>query len=260
MKIFWQSFVDAGLNAPYLVKLSSYLNEIAAPGTSVHVEGMSPPDRDFGRLSELRCAIAAIDNGLKAEDDGFDAYVMGHFQDPGLYELRSALQIPVVGAGEATLLAASQLGRRLGLVTIDKVFATYHYEQADRYGIGGLGCRPEDFAAAFDGDEAARRNMLADFAVCAQPLIDAGCDVLVPAGVLPGLLLCSERDFKVGDAPVINCAAVALKSAEMWIQLRRINGTQPSRGPSFALANRRAREDFSRLARQGRAFFDQGKE
>ncbi len=102
--------------------------------------------------------------------------------------------------------------------------------------------------------------MLADFAVCAQPLIDAGCDVLVPAGVLPGLLLCSERDFKVGDAPVINCAAVALKSAEMWIQLRRINGTQPSRGPSFALANRRAREDFSRLARQGRAFFDQGKE
>ena len=65
MKIFWQSFVDASLNAPYLTKLASYLNEIAAPGTSVHVAGMTPPDRDFGRLSELRCAIAAIDNGLQ---------------------------------------------------------------------------------------------------------------------------------------------------------------------------------------------------
>ncbi len=94
MKIFWQSFVDASSNAPYLAKLSSYLNEIAAPGTSVHVSGLTPPDRDFGRLSEFRCAVAAIDNGLQAEDDGFDAYVMGHFQDPGLYELRSALQIP----------------------------------------------------------------------------------------------------------------------------------------------------------------------
>lgn len=263
MKIFWQSFVDASLNAPYLAKLAAYLNEIAAPGTSVHVAGMNPPDRDFGRLSEFRCAVAAIDNGLQAEDDGFDAYVMGHFQDPGLYELRSALQIPVVGTGEATLLAASQLGRRLGLVTIDQVFANYHYEQADRYGLGGriggivgLGCKPEDFSAAFAGDESARRNMLADFAVCAQPLVEAGCDVLVPAGVLPGLLLCSEHSFKVGHAPVVNCAAVALKSAEMWIQLQRLNGTQPSRGPSFALASRRAREDFSRMARQGRTAFD----
>ena len=264
MKIFWQSFVDEGLNAPYLIKLSSYLNEIAAPGTSVHVAGLSPPDRDFGRLSELRCAVAAIDNGLQAEDDGFDAYVMGHFQDPGLYELRSALQIPVVGAGEATLLAASQLGRRLGLVTIDKVFANYHYEQADRYGLGGriggivgLGCKPEDFSAAFAGDESARLSMLADFTVCAQPLVEAGCDVLVPAGVLPGLLLGSEHGFRVAHAPVVNCAAVALKSAEMWAQLQRLNGTQPSRGPSFALASRRAREDFSRMARHGRAAFEQ---
>jgi allantoin racemase len=262
MKVFWQSFVDASLNAPYLAKLSSYLNEIAAPDTSVHVAGMTPPDRDFGRLSEFRCAIAAIDNGLQAEDDGFDAYVMGHFQDPGLYELRSALQIPVVGTGEATLLAASQLGRRLGLVTLDKVFSTYHYEQADRYGLGqriggivGLGCKPEDFTEAFAGNESARLSMLADFKVCAQPLIEAGCDVLVPAGVLPGLLLCSEHNLRVAHAPVVNCAAVALKSAEMWVQLQRLNGTQPSRGPSFALASRRAREDFSRLARHGGASF-----
>jgi hypothetical protein len=28
------------------------------------------------------------------------------------------------------------------------------------------------------------------------------------------------------------------------VQLRRINGTEPSRGPSFALANDRARQDF----------------
>ncbi len=30
----------------------------------------------------------------------------------------------------------------------------------------------------------------------------------------------------------------------MWVQLRRLNGTEPSRGPSFALANDRARQDF----------------
>src|SRR5436190_6212590 len=240
-----------------MARLAAYLNEIAAPGTSVHVEGITPADRDFGRLSEFRCAIQAVDNGLAAQENGFDAYVMGHFQDPGLYELRSALTIPVTGVGEATLLAASQLGRRLGLVTLDSAFEVWHYEQADRYGLAGrithvtgMGCRPEDFSAAFAGDATAKVRMLSDFSTCAQPLVNAGVDVIVPAGVLPGLLVCGERGFKVGHAPVVNCAAMALKSAEMWVQLHRLNGTEPSRGPSFALASDRARNDFRALVRK----------
>lgn len=258
MKIYWQSFVDASASAPYLERLDSYLNSIAAPGTSVHVAGLTPPDRDFGRLSEMRCSILAVDNGIGAADDGFDAYVMGHFQDPGLYALRSAIDIPVIGVGESTLFAAAQLGRRLGLVTLDPVYEVWHLEQADRYGlsgrvthVAGLGCRPEDFSDAFAGDESARKRMLADFAACAQPMVDAGADVIVPAGVLPGLLLGGEHGFTVGHAPVVNCAAVGLKSAEMWVQLRALNGLAPSRGPSFALAPQRARDDFRRLVREG---------
>jgi allantoin racemase len=185
--------------------------------------------------------------------------VMGHFQDPGLYELRSAVRIPVIGTGESTLLAASQLGRRIGLVTIDACFEVWHYEQADRYGLGGrvtqvagIGCRPEDFSAAFAGDAEARSRMLADFRKCAQPMVEAGVDVIVPAGVLPGLLISSEYGLTVGHAPVVNCAAVALKSAEMWVQLRKLNGTEPSRGPSFALASKQARDDFRALVASGR--------
>ena len=260
MRIFWQSFVDASVNAPYMARLSEYLNNIAAPGTTVQVEGISPPDREFGRLAELRCAVQAIDNGIAAEESGFDAFVMGHFQDPGLYELRSTLDIPVVGTGEATLLAASQLGRRLGLVTLDPVFEVWHYDQAERYGLGdrvvhvtGLGCKPEDFAAAFAGDQAAHARMIEDFLACALPLVERGADVVIPAGVLPGLLIGRERGLKVGHAPVVNCAAVALKSAEMWVQLRQLNGTEPSRGPSFKRASALARDDFrAMLARNKR--------
>ena len=51
MRLFWQSFVDATRNAAYLERLSDYLNEIAAPGTRVEVKGMTPPHRDFGRLT-----------------------------------------------------------------------------------------------------------------------------------------------------------------------------------------------------------------
>lgn len=258
MRVLWQSFVDATQNAAYLARLATYLNEIAGPGLRIDVKGMTPPDRDFGRLTEFRCAIQAVDNALGAEASGYDGVVIGHFQDPGLYEARSALRIPVIGAGEASLHFAAQLGRRIGLVSIDAVFEVWHLEQAERYGladrvvaIAGLGCIPEDFAAAFAGDEAAYARMRACFIDCATPLVAKGADILIPAGVLPGLLLARERGLKVGVAPVVNCASVALKTAEMWIALHQLNGIEPSRGPSFALAPRRAIEDFRGFVARG---------
>ncbi|HEV2301807.1 MAG TPA: aspartate/glutamate racemase family protein [Stellaceae bacterium] len=259
MRLLWQSFVDATQNAPYLERLAAYLNGVAAPGTAVEVRGMSPPDRDFGRLTEFRCAIQAVDAALDAEARGFDGFVMGHFQDPGLYEARSAVHIPVVGTGEATLHLAAQLGRRIGLVSIDPVFEVWHLEQAERYGlsgrlagIAGLGAVPEDFAAAFAGDEAAFKRLLAAFIDCARPLVEQGADVVVPAGVLPGLLLARERSLSVAHAPVVNCAAAALKSAELWVALHKLDGIEPSRGPSFALAPARAVGDFRAFVARGR--------
>jgi hypothetical protein len=48
---------------------------------------------------------------------------------------------------------------------------------------------------------------------------------------------------------VVNCAAVALKTAEMLIALHQTDGLEPSRGPSFALAPRRAIDDFRALVK-----------
>lgn len=259
MRIAWQSFVDPTQNAAYLERLEVYLNEIADPGTTVEVSGLSPPDRDFGRLTEFRCAILAVDNALEAEQAGFDGFVMGHFQDPGLYEVRAAVDIPVIGAGEATLHWAAQLGRRLALVTIDPIFEVWHYEQADRYGLGdrvthvtGMGAVPEDFAAAFEGDQVAYGRMLSAFRTLAEPLVNAGADVIIPAGVLPGLLLTREHGLTIGHAPVVSCASVPLKCAEVAVKLKALNGLGPSRGPSFALAPKRAVDDFRAFVARGR--------
>jgi allantoin racemase len=259
MRILWQSFVDIAENARYFERLTQYLNGIAAPGTTVDVVGMSPPDRDFGRLAEFRCGAVAIDRCIEAEEKGYDAFVFGHFQEPGLYEARSAVHIPVIGTGESSLHFAAQLGRRIALISIDPIFETFHLEQADRYGLGqrvqhvtGLGFLPQDFEAAFDGDQAAFARLLATFDAKARPLVDAGADVVVPAGVLPGLLFGRERGPKIGHAPVVNCAAVALKSAEMGIALNKLTGIEASRGPSFASASKRAIDDFRGLFSKAR--------
>ena len=260
MRIFWQSFLDPITSASYISYLSNYLNSISLPSVTVVVEGMSPPDREFGRLSEFRCSIVAVENGIEAETNGYDAYVMGHFQDPGLFELRSTLRIPVVGTGESTLLAASQLGRRLGLITLDDVFCNMHLEQAERYGIGsrvvgclGLGSDPADFSAAFQGDPEARNRMVSKFEKTATRLVKAGADVIIPAGVLPGLLISGKKSYRIGGIPVVNCAAIALKSAEMWLQLYQLTGLEPNRASSFSLASKEARKDFQEFVSRSRS-------
>ena len=259
MRIWWQSFIDATASAAYVARLSEYLNGIASPGTVVEVHGISPPDRGFSRLSELRCAVVAVDNGLEAAARGFDAVVMGHFQDPGLHALKSAVGIPVVGTGEATLHLAAQYGRRIGLVTLDDVYRDWHLEQGDLYGlsgrishVAGLNADPSDFSAAFAGDAAAKDRMIAAFRAVAQPMVDGGADVIVPAGVLPGLLIAGEHGLTVGHAPVVNCAAVALLQAEAQVRLFRLNGLLPAGGAYCARAPQVAVDDFRAFVAKGR--------
>ncbi len=258
MKIWWQSFIDAQTSAAYIARLSEYLNAIASPGTEVEVHGITPPDRGFSRLSEFRCAISAINNGIEAAERGYDAVVMGHFQDPGLYELKSAVGIPVIGTGEATLHLAAQYGRHLGLVTLDDVFRCMHREQADLYGLGarvthvaGLNAQPADFSAAFAGDSAAKTRMIEALRAVAAPMVADGADVIIPAGVLPGLLVSAEFGLRIGHAPVVNCAAVALMQAEMQVRLRQLNGLEPAGGGFCARAPAQAVADFKALAAKG---------
>ena len=135
-RIWYQSFVHPVEQAPYIERLQAMLTKVAASGVSFEVHGLDPPDHSFHALTEFRCAVQVIGNALAAEKAGYDAFVIGHFQEPGLIEIRGAVDIPVIGLGEANLLAALSMGGRLGLVTIDPVFVPWHDRQIRLHGLG----------------------------------------------------------------------------------------------------------------------------
>ncbi len=109
-RLWYQSFVHPVEQAPYIERLQGLLDSVSAPGIKFEVHGLDPPDHLFHPLTEFRCAAQTIRNALEAERAGYDAFVIGHFQEPGLLEIRGALDIPVVGLGEATMLAALSMG------------------------------------------------------------------------------------------------------------------------------------------------------
>ena len=135
MRIRYQSFIDPEEDPQYTSLLQSYLDSLAGPDVSYEVVGMVPPDKKLHRISEYRCGAHVIRGAVRARDDGFDAYAIGHFQDGGLGEARSAVDLPVTGLGEASLLFGCSLGRKIGLITINPLFIPWHEEQVAAYGL-----------------------------------------------------------------------------------------------------------------------------
>ncbi|MGH6842333.1 MAG: aspartate/glutamate racemase family protein [Methylocella sp.] len=249
-RLWYQSFVHPKEQLPYIERLRNLLDASASPGIQFEVHGLEPPDQLFHPLTEFRCAAQTIRNALKAERAGYDGFVIGHFQEPGLLEIRGSVDIPVVGLGEASLLAAMSMGRRIGLVTIDPIFIDWHERQITAYGFGqrvtGVRAVHVDlpgFMRAFT-DDASYAQVSADFVSQVRPLVAEGAEVIIPAGGLPMMLFARERPFVIDGALVLNGIVTVVKAAEMALSLHRLTGSVVSRRGSYAKASAECVEEY----------------
>ena len=249
-RVWYQSFVHPVEQAAYMERLRAELDRVARPGLRFEVHGLDPPDRNFHPLTELRCAVQTIRHAVQAERAGYDAFVIGHFQEPGLLEIRGAVDIPVIGLGEAAMLHALSMGRKFGLVTIDPLFIDWHERQVRAHGFdqrfAGVRALHMDlprFMKAFT-EEATYAEVRRAFVDQVRPLVGAGAEVVIPAGGLPMLLFSRESGFEIDGAPVLNGIAVAAKATEMALELRRHGTSAASRRGTYAKASPEAVQEF----------------
>src|SRR5260370_35557207 len=109
MRIWYQSYVDYENGKTYWDRLREHLKAIVDPGTEVDIKGITPHDSYAHPIVEFRCAREVICNAGRAEREGYDAFVVGHFQDAGIYDVRSVVDIQLVARGAASVLYAGQL-------------------------------------------------------------------------------------------------------------------------------------------------------
>src|SRR5689334_14811771 len=250
VRVWYQSFVDPAQQAAYFKTLSQALNNLAGNGVAFEVHGITPPDLELHRLTELRCARQVIRHAVQAEQQGYDAFAIGHFQDGGLYEARATVDIPVLGLGETAMLYACTLGQKIGLVTINPVFVPMHEEQIRRYGltsrivaVEAIETDPAMLVRAFS-DKRTFDTVLRQFRAQVEPLVANGVEVVIPAGGLPSLLFSRIKNFRVGRAVVLDCIAVLAKTAELAVALQRFNGTGASRLATFQKPSAKALKEF----------------
>jgi Asp/Glu/hydantoin racemase len=251
MRIRWQSFIDPPRHRQYFELLQAQLQSCFGEDVSFEIVGLDPPDTMLHRLTETRCGMRAVAGAVAAEADGCDGFLVGHFQDSGLHEARSAVDIPVLGLGETSMLHACTLGQRIGLVTIDPIFIAWHQEQIVRYGLKErvIGVSAMTRLAVADyvracRDEDAFTRVLEQFERATQPLLAAGAEVLIPAGGLPALVLSRRPGLEVDGAAVLNPVPVLAKHGEAAVALSRLGLPIASRKGAFALASEACRDEF----------------
>jgi allantoin racemase len=250
MRIWYQSFADRESASGYWDALQSFLQDQAQPETELVFKGVTPPDSYAHAISEWRCGREAIANAIHASDENYDAYLIGHFQDSGLYEARAAASVPVVSLGESSMLYACQYGQRIGIITMNPRFIPFHTHQVRKYGlqdrvrdIHAMQFDPGQILEAFDN---ANRfdEVLEQFEQQAKPLVAAGVDVLIPAGGIPMLLLSKIKNLQIDGAPVLNGLPVALRMCELAVEMRQKFGLEVSRTPEFVRPPREVLDEF----------------
>ncbi len=251
-RIWAQGATDQVGHRNYLAQLLPHLLACTDPGFALDFKTMTPSVTTVHALSEFRFSRAVIRGAIEAEREGYDVFFMNHFQDVGLYEARAAVNIPVLGLGEATLLHACTMGRKLGLLAINPAFIPAHNEQISRYGlqqriagIRAMAANISDYMEAF-ASPAKRSELQAVFEREARRLIDSGADVIVPTGGIPMMLFGKEPDAHVDGAPIVNGVTVVVKAAEMAVKLKRLGVAVVSRIPQsgFALPSAQTLDEF----------------
>lgn len=250
-KIWFQGATDRAHMAPYIGRVEAHLKSILEPEFSATFHTTTPPATTTHAVTEYRIGRNLIKHAVEAEKQGYAAMAITHFQDAGLAEVKSVVDIPVLGLGETTLFHSLTLGRKLGLVTINPVFIPWHEDQVIRYGIQSrvVGVRAvqatvADFIDSF-ASEAAKAKLAPKWERECRVLLDAGADVIVPAGGLPMMLFGAERGANIDGAPIVNGVTLIAKSAEMAIKLRETAGMAAvSRRSNYVKPPEKALKEF----------------
>ncbi|HEY1831408.1 MAG TPA: aspartate/glutamate racemase family protein [Acidimicrobiales bacterium] len=180
-----------------------------------------------------------IENFMTAEDEGYDAVVIGSYSEPFLKEARTAVNIPIVSMAESTLLTACSIATYSVLVTMSpqiawminqiverhkltkRVIAVNYLEPGmDEVGLSAAIQEPAAFIEVFT--EAARRG------------IDRFGDVIIPAEGIMNEILFTHSVREIDGVSVMDANAVAWLQAECMVKLAKRTGLHPGRRWDYA--------------------------
>lgn len=140
-----------------------------------------------------------------------DALVIACFGDPGLWQMRDRLPVPVIGMAEASCHVACQMGRRFGIVTGGAAWAPMLHGFVERTGLSSRLSGIHTLDEAGDTLAADPARALSKVARKIEEARDAGADVVILGGA--GLVGFAAQIQHLTPVPVLDSLSCAVGQA-----------------------------------------------
>jgi len=241
MRIWYQSLIGSGSAPGYFDGLSAHARRVARPGVEVHFHGL--PADAYGKHEPADVVVYPyiaslhmqfiLDNALRAEAEGYEAFAVGSVQDPGLEEARSLVGIPVVGYGESAMHFACLLGSRFAVIAFQKGFDEMLDLRIRRLGLAERAV-PTVLIDVNYGDVSKGllepAQLVAQFTEAARRAITQGAQALIPGQLYLSEAMSRAGVTRIDDVPVVDGLTATLKMAEAMADLHRLGIRVTRRG------------------------------
>lgn len=209
----------------------AHLDAIVSPGTTVDVKTLPAdtyPDRTpFGLVGHHSAQVLFsghfAQSAVRAEREGYDAWVIAAGQDPGLRDARHLAAIPTLGYGESAFFLSAMTGQRFGLLGFMPPLEEPIRANIRRY---GLDSSLSGYEVVPGGWDSVHRALEGDFdsfvelySAAAGRAARAGAEVIVPAEGIPNEILWHLGIHELHGLPVVDPAGLAVKLAETLVRL-----------------------------------------
>lgn len=243
LRIWHQSITDMSRLPGYETALAAHAATVCEPSVTVDLHGVWPGTYPDGTAPiETTCypwlssllTTQVVGNVIRAEQEGYDAATISCFLDPGLREARASVDIPVVSALEAALLAAPVVAGAVGLVGLGGAMAADMRRLAEGYGLASriaaiVPVTPPLTEPEID-DPAHGQAVVERVARAAETAVAAGAELIIPAEGVLNAILVRMGVTAIAGVPLLDSFGVLLSQAVAFAGLWRRTGLRTSRG------------------------------
>lgn len=205
---------------PYLDAETEHLNAVKAKDTELHFDGVDvmQPDLTHNAMHRAINTTGFIQKGLRAQEEGYDAFMVLGMALMGREELREQLTIPAVFAQDVAWTFAAWIYGRFGLLCHDRVMYLRRYDQIRLAGLrecfvpGDYGdIRKEDTLGAYSDFDA----YYAALEETGRRAVYDGANALIPDIGPMNALLAHQKITSMHGVPIFDTSAMTLRAAEL---------------------------------------------
>ena len=208
---------DLDPDAAEIARIKGAIEAMAPGKVTVSVE---PIQFGIGHYYEsstgLAMAVPGILHQVDRHQEDADAIVLGCFGDPGLNAAREFSRVPVIGAGEASMVLAQLYARRFGIVTIRETNMFDLRVELATLGLSekcaGIGAIEMAFYELLDDETKTFELLVRE----SRKLVERGAEAIILGCMSLGLGPFSAELARTLQLPVINPVRAALAAAQVF--------------------------------------------